>query len=225
MLARRATTLFSTLARSPRTAVLASTTVLASALLIANPSIRNNLGSFHSSSLQMASKQYPTHLTEQEWRMKLSPEQFRVRCRLSSPHFLLEGGKKLTSPSPILREKGTEMAGTGEYDKHYPGKGVYECAGCGQPLYTADTKFKSGCGWPAYFDAIPGAVDEHVDRSWGMERIEITCSGCGGHLGHIFKGEGYDTPTDARHCVNSVSIKFDPSKDMKYEGPTKEAKA
>ncbi|BGP09466.1 Peptide methionine sulfoxide reductase B5 [Rhodotorula toruloides] len=202
MLARRATTLFSTLARSPRTAVLASTTVLASALLIANPSIRANLGSFHSFPLQMASKQYPTHLTEQEWRMKLSPEQFR-----------------------ILREKGTEMAGTGEYDKHYPGKGVYECAGCGQPLYTADTKFKSGCGWPAYFDAIPGAVDEHVDRSWGMERIEITCSGCGGHLGHIFKGEGYDTPTDARHCVNSVSIKFDPSKDMKYEGPTKKAKA
>merc|ERR1711939_447131 len=107
-----------------------------------------------------------------------------------------------------LRKKGTEMAGSGEYDKHFPATGVYECAGCGEPLYKAETKFNSGCGWPAFYDAIPGKVTQHVDSSWGMQRIEICCSSCGGHLGHLFKGEGYKTPTDERACVNSVSIKF-----------------
>lgn len=109
----------------------------------------------------------------------------------------------------VLREKGTEPAFTGEYDKHYPSTGVYNCAACDAPLYKADTKFKSGCGWPAYFDAIPGAVTRHVDRSFGVERTEIVCSRCGGHLGHVFKGEGFPTPTDERHCVNSVSLRFD----------------
>ncbi|CAG8230346.1 unnamed protein product [Penicillium nalgiovense] len=108
----------------------------------------------------------------------------------------------------ILREKGTERAGTGEYDSHHPSKGVYNCAGCDAPLYTADHKFKSGCGWPAYFDSIPGAVTRHVDETFGMKRTEIVCSNCGGHLGHVFEGEGYPTPTDERHCVNSVSLRF-----------------
>ena len=85
-----------------------------------------------------------------------------------------------------------------------------ECAACKTPLYRATHKFKSGCGWPAYFDAIPGAVTRHTDRTFGMERTEIVCSKCGGHLGHVFKGEGYPTPTDERHCVNSVSLKFTP---------------
>jgi len=128
----------------------------------------------------MADKTKP----EAEWRAILSPEQFR-----------------------ILRQKGTEAAGTGEYDKHYQ-EGVYECGGCGTPLYKSATKFKSGCGWPAFFDAIPGAVNRHEDRSLGMTRTEITCAACGGHLGHIFKGEGFPTPTDERHCVNSISLKF-----------------
>ncbi|KAJ7742789.1 methionine-R-sulfoxide reductase SelR [Mycena metata] len=122
--------------------------------------------------------------TEDEWRAMLSPEQFR-----------------------IIRQKGTERAGTGEYDKFYE-EGVYDCAGCGTALYKSTTKFNSGCGWPAFFDAIPGAVTRHTDKSWGMERIEIVCTACGGHLGHVFKGEKYDTPTDERHCVNSVSLKF-----------------
>ncbi|KAL4887023.1 Mss4-like protein [Aspergillus karnatakaensis] len=123
--------------------------------------------------------------TDEEWRAVLSPEQFR-----------------------ILRQKGTERPGTGEYDSHYPSEGVYNCAGCNAPLYKASHKFKSGCGWPAYFDSVPGAVTRHVDSSFGMERIEIVCTNCGGHLGHVFKGEGYPTPTDERHCVNSVSLKF-----------------
>nr|KIM44551.1 hypothetical protein M413DRAFT_67576 [Hebeloma cylindrosporum h7] len=122
--------------------------------------------------------------SESEWRAILSPEQFR-----------------------ILRQKGTERAGTGEYDKHSE-PGVYSCAGCATPLYKSTTKFNSGCGWPAFFDAIPGAVSRHEDNTWGMKRIEITCTACGGHLGHVFQGEGYPTPTDERHCVNSVSLKF-----------------
>ncbi|TPX61787.1 hypothetical protein SpCBS45565_g07151 [Spizellomyces sp. 'palustris'] len=122
--------------------------------------------------------------TEQEWKVKLTPEQFRV-----------------------LRQKGTEAPGTGEYNKH-KAEGVYHCAGCDAPLYKSTTKFDSGCGWPAFFDAIPGAVTRHVDNTYGMERTEIVCSNCGGHLGHVFKGEKFPTPTDERHCVNSVSMRF-----------------
>ena len=110
----------------------------------------------------------------------------------------------------VLRSKGTEAPFVGKYDKHMPESGVYTCAACDAPLYTANQKFKSGCGWPAYFDNIPGAVTRHTDRTLGMSRTEIVCSNCGGHLGHVFKGEGYATPTDERHCVNSVSMKFSP---------------
>ncbi|KAJ7210406.1 peptide methionine sulfoxide reductase msrB [Mycena pura] len=122
--------------------------------------------------------------SDEEWRAILSREQFRV-----------------------IREKGTERAGTGAYDKLYD-EGVYHCAACNTPLYKSTTKFNSGCGWPAFFDALPGAVTRHVDNAWGMERIEIVCTACGGHLGHVFKGEKFDTPTDERHCVNSVSLTF-----------------
>ena len=108
----------------------------------------------------------------------------------------------------MIREKGTEAPFTGEYDKHMPSSGVYTCTACAAPLYKASHKFKSGCGWPAYFDSIPGAVTRHTDSAFGMARTEIVCAKCGGHLGHVFKGEGYPTPTDERHCVNSVSLKF-----------------
>jgi len=130
---------------------------------------------------------FPVEKSDDEWRAVLSKEQFRV-----------------------IREKGTEAPFTGKYDKHMPDEGVYTCAACDAPLYKASHKFKSGCGWPAYFDNIPGAVTRHTDRTFGMERTEIVCSKCGGHLGHVFKGEGYKTPTDERHCVNSVSMKFSP---------------
>ncbi|MCJ1351073.1 MAG: hypothetical protein MMC33_001055 [Icmadophila ericetorum] len=142
------------------------------------------LGSlFHSSK---GEKMEPTvSKSDDEWKAVLNPEQFR-----------------------ILREKGTEAPYTGVYDKHMPSEGVYTCAGCKAPLYKANHKFKSGCGWPAYFDNIPGAVTRHTDRTFGMSRTEIVCTACGGHLGHVFKGEGYPTPTDERHCVNSVSLKF-----------------
>jgi len=122
--------------------------------------------------------------SESEWQAILSPQQFKV-----------------------LREKGTEAPGTGKYDKH-KADGIYTCAACDTPLYKSTTKFNSGCGWPAFFDAIPGAVTRHEDRTFGMTRIEITCTACGGHLGHVFKGEGFPTPTDERHCVNSISLNF-----------------
>ncbi|GFZ14065.1 methionine sulfoxide reductase B5 [Actinidia rufa] len=121
----------------------------------------------------------------EEWRAILSPEQFR-----------------------ILRQKGTAPRGTGEYDKFY-NDGVYNCAGCGTPLYKSTTKFNSGCGWPAFYEGFPGTINRSPDPDG--RRTEITCAACGGHLGHVFKGEGFSTPTDERHCVNSVSIKFVPA--------------
>lgn len=105
-----------------------------------------------------------------------------------------------------------------------PEEGVYACAACNAPLYKATHKFKSGCGWPAYFDSIPGAVKRHTDRSFGMSRTEIVCSNCGGHLGHVFKGEGYATPTDERHCVNSVSLKFAPEDKVEDDTAKTESK-
>ncbi|AEB43669.1 MULTISPECIES: peptide-methionine (R)-S-oxide reductase MsrB [Micromonospora] len=124
--------------------------------------------------------------TEDEWRVRLSPEEFRV-----------------------LREHGTEPAWTGEYvDTKTPG--MYRCRACGAELYPSDTKFDSHCGWPSFDDAIPGAIKEIEDNSLGMRRTEIRCARCDSHLGHVFRGEGF-TPKDTRHCVNSLSIRLDPS--------------
>ncbi|PIN16901.1 putative pilin-like transcription factor [Handroanthus impetiginosus] len=98
--------------------------------------------------------------------------------------------------------------GTGKYDKFYE-EGFYKCGGCGTPLYKSSTKFNSGCGWPAFYEGLPGAINRTPDPDG--RRIEITCAACGGHLGHVFKGEGFPTPTDERHCVNSISLKFTPA--------------
>jgi len=108
--------------------------------------------------------------------------------------------------------QGTESPGTGVYNKFFD-NGMYTCTGCGSPLYTSSTKFDSGCGWPAFYDAIPGAIKRHEDNSFLMNRIEITCAACGGHLGHVFKGEKFNTPTDERHCVNSISLSFKAEQD------------
>ncbi|KAL3515439.1 hypothetical protein ACH5RR_022341 [Cinchona calisaya] len=140
---------------------------------------------FRGGVIAMAAAPGSVQKSEEEWRAILSPEQFS-----------------------ILRQKGTEYPGTGEYDKFY-GEGVYNCAGCGTPLYRSTTKFNSGCGWPAFYEGIPGAINCNPDPD-GM-RTEITCAACGGHLGHVFKGEGFPTPTDERHCVNSISLKFVPA--------------
>jgi peptide-methionine (R)-S-oxide reductase len=127
-------------------------------------------------------------LPEQEWRKRLTPEQYHV-----------------------LRQAGTERAFTGRYvDNHEDG--VYRCAGCGTPLFDSDTKFESGSGWPSFTTPMaPQAVDEHSDVSHGMRRTEVRCATCEGHLGHVFPdGPG---PEGLRYCMNSAALDFDPRKD------------
>jgi len=126
--------------------------------------------------------------TDEQWRKILTPEQFAV-----------------------LREKHAEAPFSGEYDGLYA-DGTYACAACGQVLFESDTKFDARCGWPSFYDARPGSVEFHADDSHGMSRTEVTCSNCGGHLGHVFEGEGFATPTNRRFCVNSLSLRFTPDK-------------
>jgi peptide-methionine (R)-S-oxide reductase len=123
--------------------------------------------------------------TDAEWRAKLTPEEYR-----------------------ILRQKGTERAFTGKYDHHFK-DGTYTCKACGTALFLSETKYNSGCGWPAFFKSIDGTVDETRDASLGMARIEITCKKCNGHLGHIF--DDGPNPTGLRYCVNSASMDFVPA--------------
>ena len=124
--------------------------------------------------------------TEQEWQAELTPDRFH-----------------------ILREKGTERAGTGEY-AFTKDRGVYRCAGCGAELFSSDTKFESGTGWPSFTEpAVADAVELHEDDSHGMTRTEVTCARCGGHLGHVFPdGPG---PDGQRYCINSLSLDLDES--------------
>ena len=125
--------------------------------------------------------------SEQEWREQLSPEEYRV-----------------------LRQAGTERPFTGEYVDTKT-VGVYACRACGAELFRSETKFESHCGWPSFFTPLAGdAVIERSDTSLGMTRTEVLCARCHSHLGHVFAGEGYDTPTDLRYCINSVSLTLEP---------------
>lgn len=130
---------------------------------------------------------HPVHRSEQEWRALLDPQEYAV-----------------------LREAGTERPFTGEYwDDH--SEGVYACRACGAELFTSREKFDSHCGWPSFFAPLAQDRVEYVeDRSHGMTRTEVRCAACGSHLGHLFAGEGYDTPTDQRYCINSISLRRRP---------------
>ena len=123
--------------------------------------------------------------TDEEWRQKLTPEQFHV-----------------------LREKGTEAPFTGKLlynDK----QGSYTCAACGNVLFDSGTKFEADCGWPSFYDAIPGSVHFADDNTHNMSRTEVTCAKCGGHLGHVFP-DAPDQPTGQRFCINSAALEFLP---------------
>jgi peptide-methionine (R)-S-oxide reductase len=125
-----------------------------------------------------------TQIPDDEWRHKLTPEQFHV-----------------------LREHGTERAGTSplNYEKR---TGTFKCAGCNRPLFSSDTKFESGTGWPSFWQPIEDAIATTVDRSYGMTRVEVHCAHCGGHLGHVFP-DG-PAPTGQRYCMNGVALQFEP---------------
>lgn len=129
--------------------------------------------------------------TDEEWKKILTPEQYH-----------------------ILREAGTERA-YGEIYKEFKeqGEGAYHCAGCDALLFSSKEKFDSKCGWPSFYDPAKAEnVTTKRDTSAGMVRIEVVCAKCDGHLGHVFEGEGFDTPTDKRYCINGVGLKFVPAK-------------
>jgi peptide-methionine (R)-S-oxide reductase len=124
--------------------------------------------------------------TDSEWRAALTPQQYKV-----------------------LREHGTEPPGSSPLN-HEKRDGTFACAGCGQPLFTADTKYESGSGWPSFFRPLENSVETTTDRSHGMTRVEVHCKNCGGHLGHVFP-DG-PQPTGERYCMNGLALDFEPEK-------------
>ncbi len=124
--------------------------------------------------------------TDEQWRAELTPEEYQV-----------------------LRKAGTERAFAGEYTDNHR-EGVYRCRACGAELFRSEHKFDSHCGWPSFFTPLAGErVIERSDRSMGTTRTEVLCANCHSHLGHVFAGEGYGTPTDQRYCINSISMTFE----------------
>jgi len=124
-------------------------------------------------------------ISDDEWRQRLTPQEYHV-----------------------LRQAGTEPPGVGEYTDTTT-EGVYSCRACGAELFRSNQKFESHCGWPSFFSPLAGdRIIEKTDTSHGMTRTEVLCANCESHLGHVFAGEGYDTPTDLRYCINSISLRL-----------------
>jgi peptide-methionine (R)-S-oxide reductase len=134
-------------------------------------------------------REYEITKDDGTWRAELTPEEYRV-----------------------LREAGTERPFVGEYTNTTT-EGVYTCRACDAELFRSETKFESHCGWPSFYSPLAEDRVEYVeDRSLGMRRVEVRCARCGSHLGHVFSGEGYPTPTDQRYCINSISLRLEPKK-------------
>ncbi|MDH6134528.1 peptide-methionine (R)-S-oxide reductase [Kitasatospora sp. MAA4] len=133
---------------------------------------------------------YEIEKTDAEWRAQLSPQEYKV-----------------------LRQAGTEAPFVGEYTDTKT-VGVYSCRACGSELFSSETKFDSHCGWPSYYAPLAEDRVEYIeDTTLGMRRVEVRCAACGGHLGHVFEGEGYANPTDQRYCINSISLTLRPAAD------------
>ena len=137
--------------------------------------------------MKATDRAYHVTKSDQEWRETLSPEEYDV-----------------------LRRGGTERPFAGEYTDTRT-TGVYRCRACNSELFRSDTKFESHCGWPSFYAPLAGDSVEYIeDRAFGMKRVEVRCATCGSHLGHVFEGEGYETPTDQRYCINSISLTLEP---------------
>jgi peptide-methionine (R)-S-oxide reductase len=145
------------------------------------------VGIFGTDKPSKSDRTYPVAKTEEEWKQLLTPAEYQV-----------------------LRQAGTEPAWMGEYTETKT-VGVYRCRACQAELFRSETKFDSHCGWPSFFSPLAeDRIEEIVDRTLGMSRTEVRCAACGSHLGHVFAGEGYGTPTDLRYCINSLSISLEP---------------
>ena len=139
--------------------------------------------------MEPTGRDYAVTKSDEQWREELSADEFTV-----------------------LRAAGTERPFTGEYTDTKT-EGVYACRACGSELFTSDTKFDSHCGWPSFYTPLAEDRVEYIqdDSLPGRPRIEVRCASCGSHMGHVFEGEGYDTPTDQRYCINSVSLTLRPT--------------
>lgn len=133
--------------------------------------------------METTGKTYPVTKTDEQWRAELGPAEYQV-----------------------LRQAGTERPFSHPFETDET-ECVYACRGCGAELFRSDTKFHAQCGWPAFYEPLAGDAVEYItDNSGGMQRIEVRCATCGSHLGHVFKGEGFATPTDERFCINGVCL-------------------
>jgi peptide-methionine (R)-S-oxide reductase len=171
---------------------------ISSSFHVKGPVIRA-IGHKLSASMSTEGKKHPFPDSVEGWKVKLSPIQFQVlRQQATEP-----GGYSENTPGELEFELKKDTG------SKLPDRGTFTCVGCDAPLYTAAGKFDSGCGWPAFYEGVEGAITERPDSDG--RRVEIVCTNCGSHLGHVFKNEGFPTPTDERHCVNGICLRYDPT--------------